>query len=353
MKKLILTIISSIMVACMLLTGCGGRMDLSFSNNFVGGGGSSVNPNIGYTETLTYAVNFNKAYDSNLSMNKEFNGVLDYNAQGEYTTTLKVITYGELPESAKTTDIVSSNSGYEIYRLTSKLTLSINVNGQSFNDTIDTDVYFLSNTHSFAPIYSTTSMLNTYVAANFESNTLKIEKSQSAYQYQTIYSLAKYTITKTQLEVVDGVVTSTEIAKQVNEYNYKSKTVIDNNQLLFALRNFKTEDNSTSYLPAVAPAYGNSTDLAITTKSQTTRPITLLMNGVSKDYEVPIKTLSFSVASNTNSGLPQYLSIQKVDVENLSYLALPLEYVEPIASLGNHMIIGTLVYQLTSVDIHN
>ena len=136
---------------------------------------------------------------------------------------------------------------------------------------------------------------------------------------------------------------------QTAKYDFKS--LVDNTQLLFALRNLDIANKSTKEITVVSTAYPAPQTLSVTNSKEYTVNKTLTVNGEEKaNLQFPVTSLHFNRKDGLNIGLWQYALVQKNTNEQTNPKALLLEYASPLTSYGNYLTMGALVYKLTSVN---
>ncbi|MBO5714244.1 MAG: hypothetical protein J6R83_02345, partial [Clostridia bacterium] len=339
MRKSIIALILAILMVTALLGGCSciGESPINFNNKFYGAD-ISGDPPAGYKETLTYKVTYSAQHPEGIGRSPFLqNASFDFK-DGLYVSTLETVTtlpYGiqsdiidNLPVDAKT-----------LYKLTTKLSITSCYQGltdgdKEYQDFIESTVYFCSYRLSYAPIYSF--VKTDYSLFFYSEDGCSVGKLQSE---RTInYSQEKYVITE---KVGEEVTTS--------EYEYKFRTIIDNAQLLFALRNIDVVADNNFYLPTVSYAYGQAKNLLVQNKTQTYTPVEITNNGVLVDEDIPITTLSFMINDTTKAGVSQFVSIQKASSNGLAFNSLLYSYVEPISEYGQMLTMGCLEYTLAGV----
>lgn len=347
MKRFFTTILCLSMAVILALSasGCNKKSALVFNNAFFG---STNDPSPGYTETLKYSVSNVNNYNELIKKEVEIftDSLATYEYKGTYESVFSVV--GVLPEEIETN--VSEEITGTVYHLktTLKLNSTYKVNGEyaeggtqnqdgsvTYEDVVENEVYFLKSGHSFAPVYSSGRQKSSTLALSNKANVIIYE-----YSYNTTYNTNKYTTVK-------GYVQEEPVT---NKYEYTFKTVIDNAQLLFALRSVTLEEKDNLNIPVVSPVYGKAQTLTITNSSENTKSATI--NG--ETLQIPVKNLNFKLAQEYNTGTPQYALIQKSSPNEqvVPNKALLIEYAEPIISYGNFYSMGALVYTLTDVEIN-
>ena len=353
MKRLFIPFVALALAATEMFSGCScvPTTPLTFNNHF-NGEANSV-PTVNYSETLVYSVKNINSYADNFSKSEQLNDIISYEMNGEYTMTLKVMDKSEVSETI-TSDILSDTSINVVYNLKTQLNLQTSysadyniyqedenatpVKEKAFNDVIKTEVYFLESGHSFAPVWSKTEVNSSYLSVNDENKAMIYTLNYS----QTIaYDKDEYVITTynegTELDPVD--------------YGYTFKTLIDNNMLLFALRNISIEFEKTSSLPTVHATYGDKQTLTVKIEAEgTANDFTITIDGTEQKGNIPVKEYSFVRSDSSNTGLPQYVVLQKSKTEKIAYKAYMLKYVSPLTTYGSFLNMGGLEYTLIEVS---
>lgn len=357
MKKLLFVVLSLILALLFAMNGCSCAVTppLEFTKAYLGESG-----NANYSEILEYSVGYQSSYQSiTNSSNVDNAKIPDY--KGTYVVEFSNSLNFVLPDGI-TTDIDYEEQSY--HYLKSTLSLDVTFNGKTYNDKIISEVYFYSKDWSLAPVYSKTTMKNTYLSLTSESVDQKI------YQFSVLYNKDKYTLTKTyynseeneDINLID--ITNTDVnspnyfntAKLVamsgngNSHEYNIRTVIDNAQLMFAMRNSNVD---TLTLPTLSFAYEQPIDISASYKNEANYTFdSLIYNGENKDNtNMTVKNIEFFINATNNRGSAKYVTIQKEAVKDIKNNALIVEYAEPLLSgLSN---IGALVYKLNKVTINN
>ena len=362
MKKRIFSIIALMLVSFFTLSACDGCSSLptlKFNNDFYGL--KEEEPRTYYTETLTYDVNYAESFEGiNLSSKlKDDENVSFEFTNGSYVSTLKV--YKGFQEASEDcgveikSDIIENLKEDEqnAYHLHTEFNIKAKyvVNGKTTenDENIISDVFFLKTSLSFAPVYAKTkaSYLQFYASIG---EVIKVEaESETKYENNSYSIWRKITGNKASEETT-------------TEQKYSLKSVIDNAQLLFALRNFDVELEKIGTLAVVSPNYEAPSTLAINYSKNFAVPYTaekpLVFNNYTTDtfvnLESAVETKQYAFYKNDSkeTGTRQTVFIQsKVESSPLSYLALPIRYVEPLTTYGSYLPMGVLDYTLTSVNI--
>lgn len=326
MKKRHLLITMAILLCLFFCCGCTDQDPLAFKKNFYEGDNE---PNSGYTETLKYDVTFSpvESYKDKLSFKN-----------GSLTTTLKVIPSIESVSEIADNDILKERpSGAEtVYYYKTEFKINPTYSGISYDklDTIVTECYFCSQRLSYAPIYSTyTAHYSMYASTAQEVGELDVKC--------TINYSTKYYIVNTD---IDG-------EQETTQYKYKFQSVIDNNQLLFIVRNIAVDQKTTLNLPVVSLSYGSPKKLAFKDDSQITYTNAVNYNGKTQNA-IAVQNLSFSISDASAQGLGQNVYIQTKQ-DDIPFNAVLCKYVAPLLDYSGFANIGNLEYNLTSVSFNN
>jgi len=372
MKRLFKLVLSLALVFTTVLGGCSCAtpVPLAFKPHFNGGqkfdGFSS--------ETLTYNISYVNGSEeySLLKKNSALDNLIsDFNVEnGSFVTKLS-IDFQENDQIKKSglygeNGLVKPNSPYFLQKTTmqytGKLVLKNGVE-HSFTDKIETTVYFLQES-SFAPLYA--SQVSEMSLISTGDNNVSV--SSVKYVYETIYGDSEYTVNSKLYS--KGVVTynlsNNEKAEKFNNdyqltsennesFEYNLKTVVDNTQLLFILRNLETTQDKTSTLPVIAPAYKEAQSLAIMQMNTASPKLNFEYNGnTAKENEtIPVKKLAFALNDAFTSGQSQYLVYQtgksSAETPTVENRALLIEYAFPLPVYGSMTILGGLKCTLKSV----
>ncbi len=325
--------------------GCVGPQAISFNDAFVKGYGESVPTN--YFEKLTYEVNYrDDMYDYTIS-DKLDSDKFTF-SKGEYTTELSII--DEIPiESLKDNEIYKSLAKTDkIYSYKTLFTIPVSYKTfdgeKSFNDKIETITYFCSQGMSFAPIYSNTKA--TYSVFSYSNgNYYAVEES---YQSTFVYGIDYYTLT----------LKANDLEAQTTEHEYDYKCLIDNTQLLFAVRNLGLSKDTAISFDVASATYKDKTNLAVyyveeqteSTKQNGSYP-GLTFNGVKIEEDVKVDKLRYKVNSTSNGGKEHFVFIKSSSTSGvLPNNAYMLKYVQPLICYGNFEVMGSLEFSLVNIS---
>lgn len=349
MKKRIIAFLCALVCAFPLFgaCGCNSLEPLSFSTAFIGENSAELTP--GYKEKLVYKVEYRN--DANYFKKDETitDEILSMQfTDGAYVSELEVLT-------GKPDDVLSdinAGSSTVFYKLTTSF--SINVSYKTADDKIErtdsisTVCYFYSG--ALAPLYSETKSSCTYVSVGKNNAKLSVIDSVG----QVFYNEKKYKVVTDYVYYNSDKDNDEQRPKldgsnlKEKEYDYESKTLIDNAELLFALRNVAVDEEKTVYIPTVATNYGDYKSLAITNKAENEQEITVKVNGSEKTERIKVKNLSYAINSKNGAGTSQKVVIQKSDKSSaIPDKALMIEYAEPLITQSSPSKLGALVYTLT------
>ena len=344
MKKRIIPTIACAMVAILGLSGCSCANDaiLNFNNAVHAGN----NPSAYYSEQAVYEVS-----STNDGKTANVDSKLSVNYSGEYET--RFLVYESLPsdysEYVSDNELIKKNNFDYIYVMTSKLTVEATYSyegkdDQVKNDSIETLTLFTSSNNAYAPIYSNTNANYSILGVQNGEFVFK----QIEFYHQTIYGEKQYTLKR-----LSQIGTEYE-NEQTKSYDYTFKSLIDNNQLFFAIRNTTLEDEKSTYLPVVAPQYGEKNTLRITREKTTTNTIeSIIVNGEEvKNEDVKLAEITYVNSTANKSGSPQKIFVQteKSSSGKIEARAIVFKHFSPIYEHGNNGIIVTLLYQLKEIS---
>ncbi len=348
MKKFFMIALSFTLLVALALTGCdcscSSTPNLSFNSNFYGGQPAEET----YVETLTYNVSYNADGFTNLAKSTATDAFIakdgiDYTGS-ELVTTLRiggVYDAKDIPSEIVSEENRTKEKIEKIYVYTTKLTLTATYNfiGQDqptvIEDFIETEVYFLPETLSFAPIYSTYKADMHVFSSSNQSRLARI-----GYDYKTVYNLEEFTMTNTTIEYLNDGSEQLETKEFTEEYDYKK--AIDNNQLLFAIRNFTTDAEQTTSLPVVNSIYNDTVTCLLSAHA----------NQNYKLGEETVATRSFSINLNNQraSGLSHYFTVQTGASSSGKNNALLVNFAQPLYDYGTMSCVGALEFTLNSIS---
>ena len=355
MKKFLTIILSFCLIFVLAMSGCSCAPESLLEFN------DSLTENI-KTEKLVYDVSFERIY-KDIQRSKDLNESL----MPVYTNGTFTIEYDgagkSLPAGVQTNINFDNISAYKYVK--SVLEINVEVSGKTFNDKIISEVYFYPSEWAFAPVYSTTTIKNTYIALNSS----KVDYSHNIYKYSTTYSTDKYVLTKQyydtaeltdeQVNAID--ITNMEQAKlkamsgNGNAHEYSLRRTIDNVQLIFAIRNLSLSKDASTNLLATTFMYDEPKELIIANNSETIITLTQLNynDTVQNNLDMPVKNIQFGLSGTNYIGANKYISIQKSEVGVVKNNALPIEYAESVIENSSYSTLGALVYKLKEVSIVN
>lgn len=340
MKRKI-SLILLFLVAVFTFSGCScaGETILAFNNNFYGKEGA---PSPNYTETLTYTVTYD---DSNEYYQKEENLnncdiTVSYD-NGTFVQKLEVLSV--FPADIDS-NIKIKTEGKVIYKLSSLLSIDVTYTTsegtKTNNDYVSQVVYFCNNDLSFAPIKSEVKSQYTFLFFRNEGS-----YAEAVYnEYTTVYNQNSFTVNGKSARVGGETAEETTYTE-----DYTFRTILDNSQLLFVLRNYAIEEGDYPTMPVKNFNYQTATNLVFTNHSTLDTPVQLDYNGTNVDA-LKLTAHEFAVNSASASGMSQYYFLQN-KVENTPYNALIYRYVEPVIEYEGMRAIGSFDYTLVKVEI--
>ena len=345
-NKLISLFAAATVGICALLGGCScsGDNTLSFNNNAAN------------SETLTYKVEYSEDYIENNKKTADLDKYFTFEySNGTYVTELKQANASEITsdildiKDAKGESLVST-----IYKLTSDFSIDIklNIGDKSYDHTekITTQTYIAQAGVSFAPLYSKAEAEYTVISVN-ETADSTILKSVT----ETFYNKSEYrTVKKYKYFDMDAAAESIkldDVTEKEHTEKYSFRSVIDNAELLFALRGITLEEKSTTNISVVSPEYDKSVSLSIANTAKSEEEFTITYNGEEVKETLKYNSYSYLVNSNNVSGSAQYVNIQSESAGKIANNALILKYSKPLIAYGSFSKMGALVFTLTDVVI--
>ena len=351
MKKFIITFMSllfCLVMCCFSACGCSGctpATTLSFTSNWNNQNAEGGKPSVGFYEKTEYEVKYNQEFvsgDYKYNMEPALS-TLNYSfSNGRYVSTVSVVSSDTIKQSIKVnnpdaeSNIIINEQSY--FKLETEFTITFNFQTETYNDSVKSVTYFAQIDSSLAPIYNFT---------EYDMHVLHLDETASvkasAYTTETLYQQNSYT---SKINVTDG-------QSQEKTYNYTFKTLIDNGELLFALRNIDISLDAEASLPTCLPAYGVAQTLSVKCYDKSDMVInSLTVNGTNfTDATITTSKLAYRNASTTTSGKEQLVFIQSAEIEGtLKNRATVVKYVEPLTSDGVYKSMGCLEYNLTSIS---
>lgn len=319
--------------------GCNTPKAIEFNENFVRGYSDGILNS--YYEKLSYKVCYKEdMYGYNLSNKLNKN---DFTfGDGLYVTNLTQL--DSAPETIKNNEIYTSLLDTDkIFSYETSFSMPVTYfkgteKQKDFTDTIKTQVYFCTHGMSFAPIYS-------FVTATYSVfNDLGEEKTveQISYEFSVSYNKTHYTQTLS--------VPNSEPKVTKNDYDFKC--LIDNTQLLFALRNFEVTKDNPRGIDVVSSNYLEHVNLGVYFLENTTENTdNLTFNGQEINEEIKLDKISYKVNSAKNAGQDHFVFLQNSQnngkLINNSYV---YKYVQPLLAFTSYEIMGSLEYTLIEID---
>lgn len=348
MKKRILTALL-LVVAVLMLTACGEKTPLSFSNNW----------NIGHYEEAEYSVKYYSDYASGKYSFAKSSALGD-NIDIDYKDgNLKIRTEVFDKLSVSDENVLKSNILNEIpasegiifcttseFNITASYKYGDMQEPKEYHDYITEKVYFCQGKLGFAPVYS--EVENRSSALTYRSNIFSVE--ERLIKSYSLYNISSYTCKMDILNSETGAVTdSTE-----KTYSYSYKTVIDNAQFLFAARFFNISDKTAS-VPITSYNYlGADKSVAYRSyQTATEENLTVTVNGEEKILNLPVNCVSYELNEST-SGKSQIIFIQNGKDSNdlIENKNLLVKYAEPLPITSSFYYQGALVFTLSSINFN-
>lgn len=346
MKKRIFAIILFVVAIIFTLSGCSceGVTILSFSNAYNGGS----EPLAGYTERCEYTVEYsakNEYYEKSSKLSDSL--IISYE-NGTYVTELKV--ESGLPATASDGTAIESDirdllDGKTVLHFTTELTIDIRYSANGKEDThtesIRSEIYFGNSDMSFAPIYSKTVSETSLLL--FKSASINTFTSN----YTTVYNQNDYTLTGSS-SLSDGQNTNSTDYERTQDYTFRS--LIDNAEFMFAVRNKTIAQESTGSLLATALTYDDAQSIIISHDGTSDSNVNFTYNGEGIT-ELTLNSFSYTLNESTNTGMPQYYFLQAKETDTLPNKSLLVKYIEPIIEYSSIECAGSFIYNLKSVTV--
>ena len=326
MKKKLLSILA-LCTSAILLTSCASvSKKISFMDNWA----SNIfdSPAEGATETLTYAVTFEKGTGLHeeayvVEYGKDKNGKKD----GEYTTTF---TYA---------------NGQFTYTTTLTLPVLYTFGGEQkeFTDEVKTTAVFASSQNSLRPV-SSKKEVKSVTPSNYDAQ--KWEECYTEYHYEVnvAYAENKGNVTWTNLSQENNIGTSPSSF----EIDDKEFTYLDNEQILFAIRGFqKNAFNTTQTVLSYDVSKLKMRKVEIRPSSPEGEHFDFTVNGTAVPAETAIGYIPVSMSyTDDKGGAPQTLWYAQMETDAdgnpVNLYRNALLYMEVSAPYA----IGTLKYSL-------
>lgn len=334
MKKLLSLIAAALIGACALLGGCscGGAEQLSFRMD------------VPDNEILTYKVEYSENYIKNAEKDARLDSIFTFEyGVGEYVSACRKFDNREQIDS----DIKELLKNDNVYELTTNFTidLKLTIGGKEYTNTesISTLAYVAPSGMSLAPLYAKETAKYFIISVSDNAATVKITETES----ETFYNQDKYRIVKSY-KIYEPDKTE-EATTSETSGNYTFRSVIDNAELLFALRGVRLKEQATADIPVVSSAYNTPQTLRITNAVNAEEEFTLNYNGTPITQKIKYNSLNFRKSSTNTAGALQYLNVQSESAGSLPDIGLPLKYAKPLLVYGSFLSMGSLVFTLTDI----
>ncbi len=280
-----------------------------------------------FTETATYEVNYTDDYKVttggvkyDYSKANEPESLTATYGKGSYVVTVKAIGKNDLPEKAKNSD----DSVNEFYKLTAELNLPVTYkfnDGEeyTFTDTHNSVVYFESISTSLRPLYSQKIYDSTYFSNDGSSIIRSAYTTEIKWANKAELTITDNSSEKTEYPARDGKYGLRKVENETYSVKYSKGCVLDNEQLLFALRAYTLSTDLSETIKIFDTAYKNQLT-SISVKSAETAAFTdkwtVSINGNEETKETTSTFLTTIVRNDSKlSGSPLicYYQIIKYD----------------------------------------
>ncbi len=360
MRKIIFLILSVFLAFTFALSGC--SCEASSYLEFENGATTNIK-----TERLVYSVEYTDTYKGIVcaqSINKDLvpkyeNGQLVI----EYDSTGRSLPSG-ITQHIKFDNITTFNYIKTVFSI--DVVVGEGQSEQRFNDKIISEVYFYDAEWAFAPVYSKTTVKNTYIAMSSS----QIATDQNIYEYTSTYKNEKFALTKkyykadanenvnlVDIEQDDFISKLKPLSGNGNSYEYERRKTIDNVQLLFIARNINLKKGKSKSIPTITYMYNQAKSMLITNNSQSSVVFDQLKFQLNNNLQtlenvnMPVNNLFLAMDGTEQVGLTKYLTLQNAKVGDIENYAIPVEYAEPIMENQSFNTVGALVYKLKEINI--
>lgn len=348
MKKKFFAIILLAVALLFTFSGCSceGATILSFSNAF----NDKTAPLASYYEKCEYDVTYeekNEFYAKASSLNNK-NLKFSYDV-GKYVTEFKVeaglpqISSSGKPITSDIRDLLEGKTVYH-YKTSFSINIKYSINGgeeKTHTDTINTEVYFGNADLSFAPIFSDTQFETSLLL--FSAPDVQTFKSD----YQTVYNQNFYTLSGSST-LSDSK--QNDVTEHNRTENYTFRSLIDNAQFMFAIRNLTIETGKSGYFLAATLSYNQPKSIAVSNATTYDSDVDFTYNGTSIN-SITTTSYNYALSESKSSGIPQYFFLQAKSTESLPNKSLLVKYIEPVIEYSSLNCAGSLNYKLKTVTI--
>ena len=350
-KFVAFSVLAVLLLSVLSACSCSNTPLLAFSSGFAGDGA----PSGGYSQTITYKVEY-KTDEDGYRRDEKFPSdkiQLEY-GEGVAEYSLKVGSgYYGIETDIK--DIGETFASSKVYKLDFSFTipLKITVDGKTADseEKITSKTYFLPSDLSFAPLYSLTE--SEYYVVSLGDNAAAASKLKQ--RNEIVYNKEEYTV-KTQNEYLGFLPESEEIKEdtKVATCDYSFRKVIDNAQLLFAVRGMTIEAEKSITADVVSYLFNDPQTLSFSNVRQAEITIPVSYNGAAaKDATFKYDEIEFRISSLTAAGTAQKVFVQSAAAGDIPNLKLPIMYIQPLQSMGgNFATYGCLKFTLKEVEIN-
>lgn len=353
MKKKIFCILLGLMVlfftsAC----SCSGTVEYTFDSRWT----TSLSAN--YKEVCEYDVQYNDNYSLGGVTYAKSSFITDDIAKinytnGKYTTTTTIITSAMYPSTLPKGDLLEDSQIKQSTIIKQEIDFSITANlalngeeAKDYNDKVYSVTYFTMHDNGFAPLYSSYESKSTLLTVTESKADVLISENKAEYVYNKKDYTAKITATLDE-----------DIKTIERTFDYTYKNLIDNNQLLFALRNNNIQkDSIISYNVNYMSYEGDK--VGVNVKNLGELKLECKYGTEQKDITVNTNCYAFAIASS-QSGINQVAYYQaedakyKDDANSIAYANRYhlVRYIEPLPVYGTYGLQGILEINLKNITI--
>lgn len=354
MKKRFFALILGITVLISAFSGgcsCSGETTLSFDAKMMPAD----------FERLVYTVKYAEDYLGRAKKTDEFNNLVtfrfgDENGKGSFSTEITKANGSEIQSDILDLKSPTGDSLVtDIYKITADFAIDIKttIKGAEYNHTerITTKAYIAGTGASLAPLYSEEHTEYMLISVNADDAQAVILKSET----KTFYDKSSLRVEKKSKyfapDAAAEEITLENETAEVTEKNYSFRSLIDNAELLFALRGIAPEEKSSQNVPVTSPVYpANPQTMRITHGDSASGDFTVRYNGgetIAENFTYNI--FDYRLANDNAAGKSQYYKIQSKKSENVENYALMLEYATPLTFYGSWANMGWLVFTISEI----
>ena len=302
-----------------LLCACNNTSSLTFGAYWYG---DTTNSNIfsGETETLEYAVSFVPAETADLRLSYE----------GTYTM--------RLGDENRLVDGASVPCYHLSAELSVKATFTLGTESKSFEDSVVSDVYFLSVAEGLRPLESSKTVIST---SPLNAHPASLDKDVAYHTFRYTTKIVYATDLSSASFKLDNLDSDTDDNNEAVTLSLGDKgSYLDNEQLLFALRGL--DMTSSESFRTINPTKRMEEKIAFSdTPESVLQPANFTLNGEEINMEIEARKLSLSYQSEASGQAQTFVYATHNSTAGNRYRHVLLSYEAPAVQS-----VGTVVYTL-------